>query len=99
MPFVLNTTRPINVKRSDGRITRGFLQGSVKGRKDQVFIAWVDEQGCNVGKVVPINEFVEFNSTYAFLLPQPEVITITFSPEQIEAFKQCSDCPEFFKEL
>lgn len=99
MPIILHKTHPVNVPRSDGSVTQGFLQGYVKGRKDQVFIAWVDEQGCNVGKVVPVNEFVKLNSKYAFLLPQPGVITIAFSSEQIEAFKQYSDCPEFLKKL
>lgn len=99
MSYELNTEHPVNVKRTDGRITRGYYQDQIKGGGDCVVIAWKDEQGCDVGKIVNVKEFVELNSKYAYLLPvvQPNTITFTFSPEQVEAFQKCSDCPECFK--
>lgn len=97
MPFVLNTMHPVNIRRSNGPPTHGFFQGRVKGRYDRVVVAWTDEQGCDVGKIVLIKEFVELNPQYAYLLPQPAVIPFTFSQEQVTAFQQCTDCPECFK--
>lgn len=99
MTFVLNTEHPVNVKRTDGRVTQGYFQGPVKGRKDLVMVAWKDDQGCDVGKIVDVKEFVELNSKYVYLLPvvQSNMVTYTFSPEQVEAFQQCTDCPSCFQ--
>ena len=99
MDFVLNTKYPVYVKRSNGRITLGYFQDQIKGSKDSVVVAWTDEKGNDVGKIVPVKEFVELNSKYAYLLPQPVVIPFTFSPEQVEAFQQCKKCPSCFKNL
>lgn len=101
MSYELNTNYPVNVKRSDGRITQGYFQDQIKGSKDIVVVAWKDEHGCDVGKIVDVKEFVELNSKYAYLLPEPhrDAITFTFSPEQVEAFQQCNDCPPCFKNL
>jgi hypothetical protein len=101
MYFVLNTNNRVNIKRSNGHITPGYLQGQVKGRKDLVMVAWKDEQGRDVGKFVDVKEFVELNSTYAYLLPvvQPNTVTFTFSQEQVEAFQKCADCPPCFRDI
>jgi hypothetical protein len=86
--------------RSGGYITQGYFQPQIKG-KDIVVIAWKDKQGNDVGKIVPVKEFVELNSKYAYLLPvvQSNTVNFTFSQEQVKAFKECPDCPNCIREL
>jgi hypothetical protein len=95
MSSELKKTNPVKVPRSDGTTTQGFLQGR---NKSIVYVVWEDS-GRVVGKDVPINQFVELNPEYRHFLPVigSNVITFEFSPEQIEAFQNCLDCPECFK--
>ena len=100
MPFELNTSFPVNVPRTGGHSTLGYYQRVLDGNTS-VLLAWTDEHGVVTGKVVPLKQFVEFNPEYAYLLPvvQHNTITFTFSPEQIEAFRQCPDCPPCFLDI
>ena len=95
MSYEFNKTNHVNVPRSDGTTTPGFLQGRYK---NSVYVVWEDS-GRVVGKNVPINQFVDLNPEYRHFLPVTgsNVITFEFSPEQIEAFRNCHDCPECFK--
>jgi hypothetical protein len=96
--IVIDTSAEVNVKRRSGSIIKGYLQRiSEKG----AIIAWKDDNGEWVGKRVPLSDFVELNSKYVYLLPvvQPNTVTFTFSPEQVEAFQQCTDCPPCFKNV
>lgn len=94
--IVIDTSEEVNVKRTNGPIIRGYLQRISNNR---AIIAWKDDNGEWVGKRVPLSDFVELNSKYMYLLPvvQPNTITFTFSPEQVKAFQQCTDCPSCFK--
>jgi len=96
--IVIDISAEVNVKRTNGPIIKGYLQSiSKKG----AIIAWKDANDIWVGKRVPIPTFVELNSKYIYLLPvvQPNTVTFTFSQEQVEAFQQCADCPQCFKEI
>jgi len=94
--IVIDTSEEVNVKRTDGRVKKGYLQ---RISNNKAIIAWKDDNDEWVGKRVPLSDFVELNSKYMYLLPvvQPNTITFTFSPEQVEAFQQCTDCPQCFK--
>ena len=96
--IVIDTSEEVNVKRTNGPIIRGYLQ---RISNNKAIIAWKDDNGEWVGKRVPLSDFVELNSKYMYLLPvvQSNTITFTFSPEQVKAFQQCTDCPQCFKNV
>lgn len=96
--IVIDTSAKVKVKRTNGLIITGYLQ---RISKKWAIIAWKDDNGEWVGKRVPLSDFVELNSKYVYLLPvvQPNTVTFTFSQEQVEAFQQCADCPQCFKEI
>ncbi len=96
--IVIDTSEKVYVKRTNGPIIKGYLQRIIN---DGAIIAWKDDNGEWVGKKVPLSDFVELNSKYVYLLPivQPNTVTVTFSQEQVEAFQQCADCPQCFKNL
>ena len=96
--IVIDTSKEVIVRKTDGSIIEGYLQ---RITENGAMIEWKDANGIWVGKRVPIPTFVEFNSKYVYLLPvvQPNTVTVTFSQAQVEAFQQCADCPQCFKEI
>ena len=98
MSFELSTK--VNIPRTNGSITQGYYRGLYARKPTYVVLTW-DENGIDTEKMVPIIKFVELNPEYAYLLPQPQPqqIIFEFSQAQVEAFKQCSDCPQCIQKL
>jgi len=93
-------SKKVKVPRTCGGNRSGRFAGLDPKYSDHVICTW-DDNGTSMRKLVKITEFVELNPEYAYLLPQPQTqqIIIEFSPEQIEAFQQCADCPRCLKKI